>query len=58
MTERNGTPRQFVSNFDHLVTQWMSTVIAVVGRAMRSSHDNVRSASTAPEIRKSHSAMS
>ena len=32
----NMTPRQRVSNFDHLVTQWMSKVRSVCGRASNS----------------------
>src|ERR1700741_2630807 len=32
------TPSQFVSNFDHLVTQWMSLVIFSRGSATNSSH--------------------
>ena len=29
-----GTPSQSVSSFDHLVTQWMSRVQVVCGRAL------------------------
>ena len=32
------TPSQTVSSFDHLVTQWMSTVISSLGSARNSSH--------------------
>src|SRR5207302_6994269 len=46
------TPFHGVSNFDHLVTQWMSTVNSVDGRASTSSHDNVVSLSTNPKIRR------
>src|SRR4029079_3213334 len=35
------TPAQLVSNFDHLVTQWMSRCILVRGRALNSSQFHV-----------------
>src|ERR671935_2825158 len=34
------TPSQRVSNFDHLVTQWMSVVSDSLGSARNSSHDH------------------
>src|SRR5262249_28992765 len=44
------TPVQVVSSFDHLVTQWMSTVTVSVGRVRNSSQLHERSRSTAPLI--------
>src|SRR5262249_52327277 len=48
------TPSQSVSSFDHLVTQWMSTVIFSLGSARNSSHVQRCSSSTSPVIVKSH----
>src|SRR5215831_6225828 len=49
------TPRQTVSSFDHLVTQWMSRVISSLGRVRDSSQLQRRGASNSPTIEKSHS---
>src|SRR5438128_5139381 len=49
-TSSNGTPRQGVSNFDHLVTQWMSTTTSVAGSAWMSVHDSVLGSATSPPI--------
>ena len=49
------TPVHVVSSFDHLVTQWMSTVTVSAGRAMNSSHGHDTGSSTAPLIVKLHS---
>src|SRR5215831_4962133 len=49
------TPRQTVSSFDHLVTQWMSRVISSLGRARNSSQVQPRGSSSSPAIEKSHS---
>src|SRR5256885_5004002 len=54
VTSSKATPFQGVSNFDHLVTQWMSTTTSVDGSASTSSHDKVRSCSTKPKMRRSH----
>src|SRR5216683_377213 len=48
------TPVQTVSSFDHLVTQWMSTVTVSLGNARSSSHDQDTGSSTAPRIVKLH----
>ena len=42
------TPRQVVSSFDHLVTQWMSTVTSSWGRAWNSSQVHEDAFRTAP----------
>src|SRR5918995_6338198 len=47
------TPCQTVSSFDHLVTQWMSTVTSSLGSARNSSHVHRRGSSTSPTIEKS-----
>src|SRR5437870_180761 len=52
-TSANETPFQGVSNFDHLVTQWMSTVTSTEGSASTSDHDSVTGCATSPVIRKS-----
>ena len=44
-----------VSSFDHLVTQWMSTVTVSEGSARNSSHVHDTGSSTAPRIVKLHS---
>src|SRR5947199_1677841 len=44
------TPLHDVSSFDHLVTQWMSTVIDSAGSAVNSSHVQAEGRSTAPSI--------
>src|SRR4029077_11890419 len=44
------TPRQTVSSFDHLVTQWTSTGISSVGRARHSCHVQPRVSTTSPMI--------
>jgi hypothetical protein len=44
-----------VSNFDHFVTQWMSTVGVSLGSATRSSQLHETGSATAPEIVKLHS---
>src|SRR4029077_10434567 len=49
------TPRQTVSSFDHLVTQWMSRVISSLGRARNSSQVQPRGWSRSPIVEKSHS---
>src|SRR4029077_7149070 len=49
------TPRQTVSSFDHLVTQWMSRVISSLGRARNSSHVQRRGSANSSTIEKSHS---
>src|SRR4029077_8193833 len=49
------TPRHIVSSFDHLVTQWMSTVNSSLGRARNSSQAQPRSSSSSPVIEKFHS---
>src|SRR5262245_25716642 len=48
------TPRQTVSSFDHLVTQWMSRVISSLGRARNSSQVQPRGSSNSPTMEKSH----
>jgi hypothetical protein len=50
-----GTPVHVVSSFDHLVTQWMSTVNVSCGSARNFSHDHRRVSSTAPSISSDHS---
>ena len=50
------TPRQLVSSFDHLVTQWMSVVIVSDGSAGNFPHDRDTGSATAPWIVKLHSA--
>ena len=47
--------RPDVSSLDHLVTQWMSTVIVSAGSARSSSHGQDTASSTAPSIGKLHS---
>src|SRR5918996_172970 len=47
------TPCHTVSSFDHLVTQWMSTVTSSLGRARNSSQVQRRGSSTSPTIEKS-----
>src|SRR2546423_14061755 len=54
VTSSKATPFHGVSNFDHLVTQWMSTTTSVDGIASASSHDSLRSSETNPKTRKSH----
>src|SRR4051812_1317030 len=54
-TSSNATPRHGVSNFDHLVTQWMSTVTSVAGKASTSGHDNVFGSATNPPMRRAQS---
>jgi hypothetical protein len=49
------TPRQLVSSFDHLVTQWMSRVTVSAGNAVSSGQDHDLAASTAPSIVNDHS---
>src|SRR3712207_1240496 len=49
------TPSQEVSNFDHLVTQWMSFVISSEGSALNSSQLQRLGSSTSPSMEKSHS---
>src|ERR671919_1554391 len=48
------TPCQTVSSFDHLVTQWMSTVTSSLGSARNSFRLQRRGSSTSPTIEKSH----
>src|SRR6266850_4999564 len=48
------TPRHDVSSFDHFVTQWMSTVIRSLGRAVNCSHVHDFGSSTSPRISKLH----
>src|SRR5438067_13570148 len=48
------TPVHSVSSFDHLVTQWMSTVTVSLGRARSSSQLHETGLSTAPRISKLH----
>src|SRR5205085_1857688 len=50
-----GTPRHSVSNFDHLVTQWMSRVTTSLGSARNSSQVHERASPTAPATVKLHS---
>ena len=47
------TPRQFVSCFDHYVTQWISVCISVCSRLLSDSHDQVPAVSPAISIEKS-----
>src|SRR5215212_7920234 len=49
------TPSQWVPNFDHLVTQWMSVVISSEGSSLNSSHTHLFGSSTSPTMEKSHS---
>src|SRR6476620_5087188 len=49
------TPVHVVSSFDHLVTQWMSTVVVCDGRLLNSSQVHVTGASTAPRRVNVHS---
>src|SRR5438067_6227833 len=51
------TPVQVVSSFDHLVTQWMSTVTVSPGSARSSSHVHETGSSTAPWIVKLHQSI-
>src|SRR5262245_32266863 len=44
------TPVQFVSSFDHFVTQWMSTVTVSLGSARSSSQVHEIGSPTAPVI--------
>ena len=44
------TPVHDVPSFDHLVTQWMSTVNVSAGSARSSSHVHERGSSTAPRM--------
>src|SRR2546422_622244 len=48
------TPSQCVSSFDHLVTQWMSTVTDSCGRARSSFQVQRLGCSTLPTMEKSH----
>src|SRR5467141_3412046 len=50
------TPRHDVSSFDHLVTQWMSTVIRSLGSAVNCSQVQDLGASTSPRMSKLHDA--
>src|SRR3954452_18032200 len=50
------TPFQAVSSFDHLVTQWTSTVNVSEGSAVNPPHDQDTGFSTTPRMAKSHSA--
>src|SRR5437588_10863055 len=52
------TPVQEVSSFDHLVTQWMSTVTFSLGRRLNSSQVQRRGSSTSPSMEKVHCARS
>ena len=52
------TPRQPVSSFDHLVTQWMSTVNSSCGSACNSSHDHDGGSIAAPVMERRQSASS
>src|SRR3712207_4169684 len=49
------TPSHLVPSFDHLVTQWMSSVISSDGSARNSSHVHLLGSSTSPTTEKSHS---
>src|SRR3977135_2691383 len=49
------TPVQVVSSFDHLVTQWMSTVNVSLGRFRNSSHVHFLGSATSPTIENDHS---
>src|SRR3546814_5171905 len=46
----NETPCQSLSNFDQVVTQWMSLCAVVCGSAMNSSHVSVRSEEHTSEL--------
>src|SRR5437764_14550175 len=46
------TPRQTVSSFDHLVTQWMSTVISSLGKSRNSAQLQPRVSSISPTMEK------
>jgi len=46
------TPRKLVSNFDHLVTQWMSHGTFSEGSSANSSHVHARTVPTMPSTRK------
>src|SRR5919198_2549941 len=48
------TPSHVVSNLDHFVTQWMSTVGDSRGSAWNSSHDQRTERPSGPRIVKSH----
>src|SRR5207245_11330985 len=48
------TPFQVVSNFDHLVTQWMSLVTVSDGRARSSFHVQRLGSSISPSIENDH----
>jgi hypothetical protein len=48
------TPVHSVSSLDHLVTQWMSTVICSLGSEVSSSQVHETGSSTAPLIVKLH----
>ena len=48
------TPVHVVSNFDHFVTQWMSTVMRSRGSAWNCSHVQEIGSSTAPRISNVH----
>src|SRR3954447_7833639 len=50
------TPVHVVSNFDHFVTQWMSTVTVSLGSARSCFHVQVAPWPTAPPTEKLHSA--
>lgn len=52
------TPRQTVSSFDHLVTQWISVWTSVCGRAFRESHDHLPALSPSISIENSQVAVS
>ena len=52
------TPAQRVSNFDQLVTQWMSTVTSSRGSAWNSGQDHRAPCSTWPWMRKSQRSRS
>src|SRR5438552_5663102 len=49
----NGTPSQVVSSLDQRVTQWMSSITDLRGRARTSAHFSVSGDSTSPQTRKS-----
>jgi hypothetical protein len=52
------TPRNVMSNFDHVVTQWMAPSYVDGARACSSSHVHVVGRSTSPSIRNVHVAVS
>jgi hypothetical protein len=50
----SATPRQVVPSFDHLVTQWMSTVTSSVGRSQNSGQVQLCSVPTSSVMVKLH----